>query len=37
MSKRVYVDRPHYGRGIAQRLMDAVLTAARARSAGTCG
>jgi len=30
VSKRVYVDHPHHGHGIAQKLMDAVLTTASA-------
>lgn len=32
---RFYVDRPWHGRGVAQRLMDAVLAAARDRHAAT--
>lgn len=33
--KRLYVARAWHGRGVAQRLMDAVLDAARARGGGT--
>jgi ribosomal protein S18 acetylase RimI-like enzyme len=33
--KRLYVARAWHGRGVAQRLMDAVLDGARARGAGT--
>jgi ribosomal protein S18 acetylase RimI-like enzyme len=32
---RFYVDQPHHGRGTAQRMMDAVVDAARARGAAT--
>ena len=32
---RFYVDRVHHGRGIAHRMMDAVIDAARARDAAT--